>query len=381
MVQCHGSQCGFCTPGFVMAMTGMLEEHDRFDEERLRSGLTGNLCRCTGYTPIIESGLACNNGEFDRINDLYPHKPMLDEFASLQDSPVKLHAEWLGQSHVAFSPTTLDEALAFLAENPPATIVAGATDLGVRINKLKRLPPTILDLNRIANLDEVAIVNGELHCGARASWTRVLAACGLAAPQFAGILSRFGGPQIRHAGTIAGNIANGSPIADSLPFLFVMEATLTLASATGSRELNINDFYKGYKQLALNPGELISQIRIPLPAPGELLQLYKISRRRDLDISSFTAAIRLRLSADESIEAASIALGGIAPTVLRARQTEQFLIGKPFDEETMQAAGDLAAQEITPITDVRGAANYRRQLTRNMFLKFYHQTKPDFVTA
>jgi xanthine dehydrogenase small subunit len=384
MVDCHGSQCGFCTPGFVMAMTGMLEV-EALDESNLRSGLTGNLCRCTGYTPIIDAGLACRDEEFQRINDLYPPEAMLAEFAELEASPLKLRAEWFGQPHVAFCPTTLDDALEYLAEHPTVTIVAGATDLGVRINKLKQIPSTIVDLNRIHELSRVEITNNEIQAGARASWTSILNACGLAVPQFTYILSRFGGPQIRHVGTIAGNIANGSPIADSLPFLFVMEATLTLArtasAVRATREVNINDFYLGYKQLDLKPGELITEVRIPLPDNGDLLQLHKISRRRDLDISGFTAAIRLRLSEDGVISNASIALGGVGPTVLRARQTEQFLLGREFTEETMQAAGELAVQKITPINDVRGTANYRRQLTRNIFLKFYHQTQTDLAPA
>jgi xanthine dehydrogenase small subunit len=368
-----------------MAMTGILEEQETLDEASLRSGLTGNLCRCTGYTPIIEAGLACHDADFERINDLYPPEGMLAEFAELQSSPLQLHAEWFGEQHVAFCPTALDDALQFLAENPMATIVAGATDLGVRINKTHRIPATILDLNRISELDYVEIVDGELHAGARACWTSVLRACRSAAPQFADILSRFGGPQIRHVGTIAGNIANGSPIADSLPFLFVMEAKLILARTASAvrhpRELNINDLYLGYKQLDLNPGELITEVRIPLPTEGELLQLYRISRRRDLDISGFTAAIRLRLGNNETIDRASIALGGVGPTVLRARETEHFFVGRQFTEETMQAAGELAVQEITPITDVRGSADYRRQLTKYIFLKFYHQTQGELFTA
>jgi xanthine dehydrogenase small subunit len=385
MVDCHGSQCGFCTPGFVMAMTGILEEQETLDEASLRSGLTGNLCRCTGYTPIIEAGLACHDADFVQINDLYPPESMLAEFAELRSSPLQLRAEAFGEHHVAFSPATLDEALQFLAENPAATIVAGATDVGVRINKASRIPPAILDLNRISELDFVEIVDGEIHAGARASWSRVLDACRSAAPQFADILSRFGGPQIRHVGTIAGNIANGSPIADSVPFLFVMEAKLILARTASAvphtRELNINDFYLGYKQLALNPGELITEVRIPLPEENELLQLYRISRRRDLDISGFTAAIRLRLGNNETIDRASIALGGVGPTVLRARESEHFLVGRQLTEETMHAAGDLAVQEIAPITDVRGSADYRRQLTKNIFLKFYHQTGGELITA
>ena len=194
------------------------------------------------------------------------------------------------------------------------------------------------------------------------------------------MLQLFGAPQIRHVGTIAGNIANASPIADSLPFLFVMEATLVLASQSGRREVNINEFYHGYKKLELKPGELIVEVRILLPAADELLQLYKVSRRRDLDISGFTAAVRMQLDG-ESIKQASIAFGAVGPTVLRAKQTERFLVGEPLTLETMQTAGDIAVSEVTPIDDVRGSAEYRRQLTRNVLLKFYHQTQSRLTPA
>jgi xanthine dehydrogenase small subunit len=407
MVDCHGSQCGFCTPGFVMAMTGLREEQDELDAERLRTGLTGNLCRCTGYMPIIEAGLRCNDAEHERLSDLYPPGPMLAEFERLRAEPVTLNAEWFGEPHVAACPTTLDDALDFLAEHPTATIVAGATDIGVRVNKSGRIPAVILDLNRIPDLDDVRIDYNTLIAGARATWTNILnlpppvpsprrgglgrgeeadtsatnRASSQALPEFTRILSTFGAPQIRHVGTIGGNIANASPIADSLPLLYAMEATLVLTSRTGQREVNINDFYLGYKKLDLKPGELITEVRIPLPADDEHLRLYKVTRRRDLDISGFTAAIRVQLSENDVITHASIALGAVGPTVLRPRRTEQFLIGKSLTGETMQAAGDLAVEEITPIDDVRGSANYRRQLTRNVFLKFYCQTQADLAPA
>jgi xanthine dehydrogenase small subunit len=199
-------------------------------------------------------------------------------------------------------------------------------------------------------------------------------------PEFHKIISVFGGPQIRHVGTIGGNIANASPIADSLPFLYVTEAVLELASAIGRRAVNVNDFYLGYKQLDLRPGELITRIRVPLPAEDELFKLYKVSRRRDLDISTFTAAIRVRLD-DETIGDAAVAFGGVGPTVIRARRTETFLRGQPFSEETLGHAGGIAIEEIAPISDVRGAADYRYQLTRNIFLKFYHEAQPPAFVA
>jgi xanthine dehydrogenase small subunit len=441
MIDCHGSQCGFCTPGFVMAVTGLLEESERFDEPQLRTALTGNLCRCTGYTPILEAGLKAYDEEHERLNDLYPRAEMLADFARFADDPIEIQSESWGATQKVACPATLNDALAFLAANPTATIVAGATDVGVRANKARRLPPIILDLNRVTELDSLEVTPTDIISGARATWTALHDACVGDSPpskggarggiydrgadacdttiddsqdplnqplpagerrlsEFARILALFGAPQIRHVGTLGGNIANASPIADSLPFLFVMDAVITLASAAGRREVNINNFYKGYKQLDLKPGELITQVRIPLPQPDDILRLYKVSRRRDLDIAGFTAAIRLRLSPPlpkgdpgytpsefngdgkaDIIARASIALGAVGPTVLRARRTEKFLLGKPLTEEVMQAAGDIVVDEITPITDVRGAADYRRQLARNVLLKFYHQTHTELATA
>lgn len=377
MVDCHGSQCGFCTPGFVMAMTGLLEEardDSPLEAATLRTGLTGNLCRCTGYTPILEAGMKCQEADHQRLGQFYPAEPILAEFERVVGESLQLESTSFGERQIACCPATLKEALEFLAANPTATIVAGATDIGVRANKAHKLPPVILDLNRIAALNSIHVANGVVWCGARASWTAILEAFATSAPEFARILQLFGAPQIRHVGTIAGNIANASPIADSLPFFFVMEATLVLASTAGRREVNINKFYRGYKQLDLRPGELIVEVRIPLPANDELLRLYKVTRRRDLDISGFTAAVRLRLD-DDVIDRASIALGAVGPTVLRARRTEAFLVGQPLTEETMRAAGDVAVEEIAPIDDVRGSADYRRQLTRNVLLKFYHQAQ------
>jgi xanthine dehydrogenase small subunit len=397
LIDCHGSQCGFCTPGFVMAMTGLLENapakngaakngapHDHGDHAiDWRRGLTGNLCRCTGYTPILDAAIQACEADHQRLNELYPPAPLLAAVAPLAHDAIELDvpaSDAGGPRQRVACPATLDDALAFLAANPTARLVAGATDVGVRANKSGRLPPTILDLNRVDELDFVRIENNALIAGARASWTSLLAACDSALPELARILTIFGAPQIRHVGTLGGNIANASPIADSLPCLYVLGASLVLASAAGRREVDVNSFYLGYKQLDLKPGELIAEIRIPLPANDELFRLFKVSRRRDLDISTFTAAIRVRVGND-AIASAQIAFGGVGPTVLRAPKTEQFLVGQPLTEDVMRAAATIAAAEITPIDDVRGAADYRRQLARNVLLKFYHQTQADLAPA
>jgi xanthine dehydrogenase small subunit len=374
MIDCHGSQCGFCTPGFVVAMTGLLEDCEELDECALRQGLTGNLCRCTGYTPIIEAGVKLDAARHERIEDRFPSATMRREFAARRGQRIEVRAEWDQEMHVFASPPDLEESLAFLQAHPSATIVAGATDIGVRINKSLSVPRTILDLNRVAELTGAAVENGELVLGARASWTAIGELCAELVPEFHRIVAVFGAPQIRHVGTIGGNIVNASPIADSLPFLFVMDAVLELASADGTRSVSITEFYQGYKQFDLRPGELLRRVRVPLPAADDILKLYKVSRRRDLDIATFTAGIRVRLEG-EMIAEAAVAFGAVGPVVIRARRTEAFLRGRTLDEETMRQAGDVAVSEITPISDVRGAADYRYQLTRNVLLKFYHETQ------
>jgi xanthine dehydrogenase small subunit len=374
MIDCHGSQCGFCTPGFVVAMTGLLEESPSLDEAKLRYGLTGNLCRCTGYTPILEAGLEMDTNRHERLGGLYPRDEMISEFRARRHEAIKVEAEWGGERHFVASPPELDCALRYLQDFPTATIVAGATDVGVRLNKTLELPERILDLNRVSELEHVAIQDGEMVLGARTSWTAIERLCKEHVPEFHKIVSVFGAPQIRHVGTIGGNLANASPIADSLPFLYVMDAVVELQSAGSSRSVPVTDFYKGYKELDLRPSELITRVRIPLSDEGELLRLYKVSRRRDLDIASFTAAIRIRLDG-ETIDHAAVAFGAVGPTVIRARETEAFLRGRTLDEDTMIAAGDVAVTEISPISDVRGAADYRYQLARNILLKFWHETQ------
>jgi xanthine dehydrogenase small subunit len=380
MIEHHGSQCGFCTPGFVVTMTGLLEERDELDDNSMRCGLTGNLCRCTGYLPILDAGRHVDSTQHRRIEALFPSAEMRSDFAARRCDPIEVRAEWDDQEHVFVSPPDLPSALSALANMPDAMIIAGATDIGVRINKSLVIPPKILDVNRVDELTDVGIAGGELVLGARATWTAIEEVCESAVPEFHKIVSIFGAPQIRHVGTIGGNIANASPIADSLPFLHVMEARLELQSVTGSRELNINDFYKGYKKFDLRPGELITRVFVPLPAADEQLRLYKVSQRRDLDIASFTAAVRMRLDED-TIADASVAFGAVGPTIIRARKTESFLHGRAFNEDTMRQAGEVAIAEITPITDVRGAAEYRFQLTRNVLLKFYHESNRELSLA
>ena len=382
MVECHGSQCGFCTPGFVMTMAGACHAGNAVasappDVAGLdwRRELAGNLCRCTGYVAIFEAGRQAA-AAVDWLATRFPAATWAAEGRRLRDESLDLAAESDGIERRVVSPASLAEAVGLRQRLSEARVVAGATDLGVLWNKGRLRPQPWLDISRVAELRglEIADTPGGpvLVAGALATWTDFLAACRTACTEFVPILEGFGGPQIRHVGTVGGNIVNGSPIADSLPLLSAMDATLELASVSGTRTVGINDFFLGYKQLDLRPDELLLRVRMPLPAAGEILRLTKVSRRRDLDISTFTSAVRIGLAGDR-IASAAVAYGGVAPTVIRLRDTEAFLLGRSFTEETFRLAGDRAVAEIAPLCDVRGSGDYRRQLARNVLLKLFRE--------
>lgn len=379
MVDCHGSQCGFCTPGFVMALAGGCAAKSRGELLDWRKELSGNLCRCTGYVSIFEAAARAET-EATWIAERFADASWAVEGARLRRESLDIRGDLDGVAMRATCPATVAEALAARRETD-ARVVAGATDLGVLWNKGKLRPRHWLDLSRVVELRGIlveesagAVGLATLVAGPLATWTDMLAVCSERCGEAVAVLEAFGGPQIRHVGTLGGNIVNGSPIADSLPLLFAMEATLGLASATATRRVPIDSFYKGYKQLDLAADELLVDVRMPLPAPGDILRLVKVSRRRDLDISTFTSAIHLRCDGDR-IASARIAFGGVGPTVVRMRRTEAAFAGQPFTEETFRRAGDVAVNEIRPLTDVRGSSEYRLQLARNVLLKVFHEQR------
>ncbi len=357
MVECHGAQCGYCTPGFVMALAGMFETESR----DARHAVTGNLCRCTGYESILKAA-ACVT-EQPKADDLYPPRPILDAIREVERDAVRI-------DHF-YKPTSIEDATKFKADHPKTVIVQGATDFGVWRTKRNFTPEAVMTLDALDGLGEIAIDKDTLVVGGRVTLTQFEHAIRGLVPELAQIMDRFGSPQIKNAGTLAGNIANASPIADSLPFLYVMNARLELTGATSKREVPIASFYKGYKTLDLAADEIITRIFIPLPKDGETLRLYKISKRSHLDISSFTAAM-LMTRTDGRIDAMRIAYGGVGPTVLRLTKTEEFLAGRPVALETFIEAGERARGEVAPITDVRGTKEYRLQLAENVMQKFYY---------
>jgi xanthine dehydrogenase small subunit len=378
-----------------MALVGGCAAKVRGEELDWRKELSGNLCRCTGYVSIFEAAERAE-AEAEWIAERFADASWAVEGATRRRESLDVRGDLNGVPMRATCPATLAEALAARRE-PEARVVAGATDLGVLWNKGKVRPRHWLDLSRVVELRGIEVVEAgqvprltalgfhegdagagpsaggaTLVAGPLATWTDMLAVCRERCGEAVAVLEAFGGPQIRHVGTLGGNIVNGSPIADSLPVLFTMEATLELASAKGTRSVPIDRFFKGYKQLDLAADELLVEVRMPLPAADDLLRLVKVSRRRDLDISTFTSAILVRRDGDR-IATARIAYGGVGPMVVRMRATEAFLVGRSFTEETFRLAGDVAVGEIRPLTDVRGSAEYRLQLARSVLLKFFHE--------
>lgn len=365
MVNCHGAQCGFCTPGIVMAVAGAREQtSERIDGKTV---LIGNLCRCTGYESIVRACEQTEPGQLDRIATRFPDEQIAPALKALERESVEIRTE----HRLMFRPTTLEAAARFRAEHPDAIVVSGATDVGVQVNKLGRPLNKVLSLSGVDELKRLQVDHGVMIVGAGVSLAEFEQKLGGFIQPFAELMHYFGSPPIKSAGTIGGNLGTGSPIGDTLPALFALDAELELISTTGRRRVRINDFYVGYRKTIARPDELIAGVIVPQPRPDEQLKLYKVSRRRDLDISAFAAAFLLKIDANR-ISGIRIAFGGVGPTVVRLPRTEAFLVNQPMEVATFEEAGAIARDEVKPISDVRGSMTYRQQLAENIFCKLYY---------
>ena len=382
MIDALGSQCGYCTPGFVMSLAAMLETQEAMTRSSVLDGLTGNLCRCTGYEQIIDAALSLNQKELPKASKRFDDEAMLADFTEHVSQAVSCEFEekWNGSTQKVqfYVPTTLDKALEFKQKHQDVTVVAGGTDISVQMNKERLEPVCVMSLTHLSGLESFEINNKTVTVGARLSWSKLAEHCQQHLPQFAEIIGIFASRQIKNAATLAGNIANASPIADSLPFLYVIDAEIELSGyqpnseESNKRWVRINQFYHGYKITEMKQEELITRIRWKLPGAEEVLKLYKVSKRKDLDISTFTAGIWLKLKKGK-IQNARLAYGGVGPVVLRLPETEEYLHEKPLLQEIFQQAGKIARNEISPISDVRSSSVYRSQLAENILLKFFHE--------
>ena len=373
MVDCHGSQCGFCTPGFVMSLYGLWLSRDNPSRAEIEKALQGNLCRCTGYEPIVKAAEQVSRARpsalFDPLEKT--RADIIGRLWALQDGQTVSLAGEAGRLIVPGSVKALADVL---AEEPKATIVSGSTDVGLWVTKQMRTLDPVVFISHLRELQTLAETADGLNIGAGVTYSRALAALSAKIPALGRLITRIGGEQVRNMGTIGGNVANGSPIGDTPPPLIALGASVRLRSQAGSRVLPLEDFFIDYGKQDRRPGEFVESLQVPYPAADSHFSVYKISKRRDEDISAVLGAFYLRLDAAGAVAEVRIAFGGMAATPKRARSVEAELLGKPWTEETVLAARSAFDADFAPLSDWRATAGYRQLAAKNLLTRFYLET-------
>ena len=369
MVETGGSQCGYCTPGIVMSLFSLYKNRDQPSRAEIDDALTGNLCRCTGYKPIVEAAAqSCVHHGRDHLSDLEPQFCTL--LKSIPKEPIQIQTQ---QQHY-FRPVSLVNTLRLKHDHPDALVLCGATDLALRVTKRHELLNKIIDLSAIEELKMISEDAHSVRIGAGACLSDVMVGVQAQFPALYDMLSVFGSQQIRNLATLGGNLGTASPIGDTLPVLMAYNARIVLESIGKKREVPMDDFITGYRQTARKPDELITGIIIPKMTNGAVVKSYKVSKRKDLDISTVSAGFRLELAGGKRIENIKLAYGGMAERTKRATGTEEFLVGKNWDRETVEEAMLRVDKEFTPISDARSGAEFRSVAARNLLLKFWSET-------
>jgi xanthine dehydrogenase small subunit len=370
MVEHHGSQCGFCTPGIVMSLFALHRSDPRPSRRAVDDALAGNLCRCTGYRPIVDAAQAMASYEVTATPRCGSDEAVKVLLRGLRrDRALRLQHD----EGRYYAPISLDELTKIVEQEPDVHVLAGGTDIGLWVTKQHKKLPAVVYLGDIAELREIRRDATHLEIGAAVSLTRAAAAITEQYPELSELFARFASPPIRNAGTLVGNIANGSPIGDSMPALIALDARLTLRRGARTRELPLDAFYLGYRKNALTPGELITAVRVPLRAPGRLVRSYKVSKRFDQDISAVCCGFLLEL-VEGRVNAIRIAYGGVAATVMRALGAEQALRGAAWTEASVQAAMAALDHDFAPIDDMRASATYRKLIVRNLLYRLFLET-------
>ena len=378
LVECHASQCGFCTPGFVMSLFALYKTNAQPTRVEIDDALAGNLCRCTGYRPIVDAARKMyslgaerdawkdrphgkgemSNRRIERLRSIRRHSGMRLKFGSRR----------------FFAPLDVSELAGLLGQHPNATLLAGGTDVGLWVTKQHRELKTVIYTGRVRELGRIDDSSTHIEIGAAVSLTDAMAVIVRHFPGLDELFRRFGSPPIRNAGTLGGNIANGSPIGDSMPALIAADTALVLRSNEGTRELALEKYYLGYQKKDLRAGECVQTVRIPLPGPGTILRSHKLSKRFDQDISAVCTAYRLELDG-QRVRSFRMACGGLAPTVKRARHCEAAINGCQWDRQTVEGATTALARDFEPISDMRASAGYRLQSAQNLLRRFFLETR------
>ena len=366
LVEAHGSQCGFCTPGIVMALFAFHHADDPVETKKIHDALAGNLCRCTGYRPIVDAALTLDqtpNDQFareatniaNRINALEisdPHETMDESF---------------------HTPRSLSELLRLRAAYPDAYMLGGGTDLGILASKDRERLGRVIWTAQVPELTRIERTETHITIGAAVTYTAALPLFDELYPSFAQLIRRIGSPQIRNMGTLGGNVCNASPIGDTPPCFLVLEAGFVVRSQRGSREIPADEFFVDYRKTALAEDEILEAIRIPLPQPDTIYRAHKISKRFDQDISAVIGAFALTIR-DGTVEKARIAFGGMAAIPARAPSCEAVLEGSPWNAETAATAGAALDGDFSPISDFRASGDYRCRVAANLVRRVFAET-------
>ncbi|ATN35174.1 xanthine dehydrogenase small subunit [Rhizobium sp. ACO-34A] len=373
MVECHGSQCGFCTPGFVMSLYGLWLTNSNPSRAEIERALQGNLCRCTGYEPIVKAAELVSRTRPSSLFDPL-ERDRANIMARLWNLQTAENVTVVKDDRRLIVPGSVAALADILAEEPQATVVAGATDVGLWVTKQMRPINPVVFINHLADLQTVTVDAKGITLGAGVSYAQGFETLRKEIPAFGRLIERIGGQQVRNMGTIGGNVANGSPIGDTPPALIALGARVRLRSAAGSRELLLEDFFIDYGKQDRRTGEFVESIFVPRPEAGAHYAVYKISKRRDEDISALCGAFHLSLAADGSVSKIVIAFGGMAATPKRARTVEAALLGKPWTQATIAEARDAFDQDYKPLTDWRATADYRQLTAKNLLTRFFLET-------
>jgi xanthine dehydrogenase small subunit len=388
MVECHGSQCGFCTPGFVMSLFALFNSEERPSRQRVNDVLAGNLCRCTGYRPIIEAAQKMYEvrGEASTSQN-WLHRPYSSSEQLEPSSGERAMVERLrgirrrgtltfrgpgveGREHLYLAPDNLADLAEVIKEYPHAYILAGGTDIGLWVTKQHMDLETVIYIGNVVELKKLEISTSHIEVGAAVTVTDAHAVFTERFPDMGELYRRFASPPIRNTATIGGNIANGSPIGDSMPGLIALGTTVVLRRGEATREIALEDFYLAYQKKDLTAGEFVERIRVPLEPVDRLFAIYKISKRFDQDISSICGAFSVRL-ADNYAHEVRICYGGMAAIPQRATSCEVALEGKAWTADSVGKAMEALDGDFSPIGDMRASAAYRRIVTRNLLKKFF----------
>ena len=378
MVDCHGSQCGFCTPGFVMSLFAQYQNTTAMgltlSREQAQAALSGNLCRCTGYRPILDAAQAMQTLPPVQVVE----SEVLLNFELLTHTPRGLEA-----NSTYISPTTLADLLAARKRHPQAQLVAGCTDVGLWITKLHQQFERVLDLTRVAELQRVEDYPHHIAIGAAVTLTDAFAALVADRPHLTEFAHRFAGLPVRNSGTLGGNVANGSPIGDSMPLLIALGASVVLMRQSGTaiahRELALEDLYTGYRQNRMTADEVLAWIKVPKAVASETSRVYKVSKRFEDDISAVCLAINLQVE-NGMVRKASIGVGGVAATPVRAVKTQAALMGLPWNQTTVDRGMQALRAEFTPISDMRASSDYRTTVLGNLLQRFWLETQGSVLT-